>query len=292
MRLTRRRFLWISAAAAMPSRARSETSRWIGRAFGSEASIELTGPGAEDALQSVLALIRKTEAIFSLYDPASVLVQLNTVGQLSPVPEALVPVLKSASLVQKATAGAFDPTVQTIWDGLRLGRRQGHLVGWSHVDISSGAIRLKSGQSLTFNGIVQGHVTDLVADELERRGFRRALVAVGEHRGIGGPWRLALEDPAYGALGTRTIRDGAIATSSPGAMVLSNGDMHILAPGPQWRSRWSTVSVEADQAMTADAFSTAACLMREAEIRDAMGHLPGIRRVTTVDFDGRLRTLS
>ena len=54
----------------------------------------------------------------------------------------------------------------------------------------------------------------------------------------------------------------------------------------------STASVEAESAALADALSTACCLLEPDEIRRAMAALPRIRRVTLVDGEGRLRTLT
>ena len=114
---------------------------------------------------------------------------------------------------------------------------------------------------------------------------------IGEHRALGGPWRLGLSDPAAGYLGTRTLADGAIATSSPAALRLGMGG-HILDPRGLRAPLWSTASVEAESAALADALSTACCLLEPDEIRRAMAALPRIRRVTLVDGEGRLRTLT
>ena len=122
------------------------------------------------------------------------------------------------------------------------------------------------------------------------REIRQALVDMGEFRALGGPWRLGLVDPAQGYLGTRTLTGGAVATSSPGALMLGDTG-HILDPRGQGGARWSTVSVEAERAALADAFSTACCLMTAEEIRQAAKALPGIRRVTLVDREGDVRVV-
>ncbi len=83
------------------------------------------------------------------------------------------------------------------------------------------------------------------------------------------------------------LRNGAIATSSPGAMSLGD-QAHILHPKSQ--PRWSTVSVEAQTASLADGLSTAMVLATRDQIA-AWRRLAGLHRVTVVDFDGNLSTL-
>ena len=111
------------------------------------------------------------------------------------------------------------------------------------------------------------------------------LVNIGEYRALGGPFKLGLSDPTQGHLGTRTLQDGAIATSSP---ILPGSASHILH-----RSQtplWSTVSVEATTATRADCLSTALCLTPRDQIAEIRQH-PDISRITLVDFDGNLTTL-
>ncbi|MCR8547559.1 FAD:protein FMN transferase [Salipiger sp. P9] len=293
MTLTRRRFLSISAAAlcAGPALAMSP-ARWRGVALGAEAEITLHGPGAGDALAAAVVRLRAVERCFSLYDPGSELSRLNRVGRLRPSEEfrALV---SMAETVHRATDGAFDPSVQPLWQALALGGdvdAARAVVGWDRV-AQGREIVLGPGQALTFNGIAQGFATDAVAELLAARGFDHALVDAGEFRVLGGPWRLGLADPAQGYLGTRTLTGAAVATSSPGALMLGDTG-HILDPRGQGGARWSTVSVEAERAALADAFSTACCLMAAEEIRQAAKALPGIRRVTLVNRDGDLRTVA
>lgn len=289
-RPTRRRFLTVCAAfAATPAAAWAES--WQGRAFGAEAKISLRGPRRETAaaLAEARGLIRQFEALFSLYDPGSDLVRLNRRGSIRPAPHfrALV---EAADFAYRLTEGLFDPTVQPLWLALAKGGDTSAAraaIGWDKVHIGAGAITLGPGQGLTFNGIAQGYATDAVAAMLQARGFSQALVNIGEYRGIGGPWKLGLEDPSHGALGLRTLNEGAIATSSALATPLgANGHILHKAGAPQW----STVSVEADDAWVADALSTALILAGPDQVR-RIRRAPGVRRITLVDASGDLMTV-
>ena len=245
MTLSRRRFLAISAAmlGAGPARSAATPARWRGVALGAEAEITIHGPGAERALAEALALVRAVEAEFSLYDPGSALSRLNRAGRLAPSPT-FAELLGLVDRVHAATGGAFDPTVQPLWEALARGGSLGPAraaVGWERVRLGGGEVRLGAGQALTFNGIAQGFATDAVADMLEARGFGRALVDIGEHRALGGPWRVGLADPVAGYLGTRTLDMGAIATSSPDALRLGL-EGHILDPRGGRGTRYARTS--------------------------------------------------
>ena len=143
-------------------------------------------------------------------------------------------------------------------------------------------IALAPGQALTLNGIAQGFATDLVTATLKQAGIEQTLVNVGEFRGLGGPWRLGLRDPEHGYFGTRTLGDGAIATSSPRG-TLVQGREHILHR--EATPLWSTVSVEAENATIADGFSTA-LTMAPLDVIEAVRGQYGIRRIIVIDRAG------
>ncbi len=289
--MNRRRFLTISAAAcATPALA--ETHRWHGRAFGAEISIIIKGPGAiaAEALAQARSVVTEVEALFSLYDPGSALSRLNATGRLRDPDPQFLALVQQADRAYQLTGGLFDPTVQPLWrahatgDDLQVARG---LVGWDRVQFGSDAVRLGAGQALSFNGIAQGFATDLVTSRFAALGLTDVLVNIGEHRALGGPWRLAIVDPDHGGLGTRSLHDGAIATSSPGTMRLGSA-MHILHP--QSQPEWSTVSVEANTATMADYLSTGLCLAPHDQVMSVMAH-PQVRRITLVDLQGDLHSL-
>jgi thiamine biosynthesis lipoprotein len=288
--MRRRRFIQVVAAAAMarPAFARADTQRWRGRAMGADVALDLHGATPAD-LEAALAEIRAAEAQFSIYDAGSELSRLNAGGG-GAVSGPMAEILALCDRMHRATGGLFDPTVQPVFAALARGEAPPwDRVGWDRVTLRAEAVRLAQGQALTLNGIAQGFATDRVREVLAARGLSRALVSVGEHSAIGGPFRLGLEDPAQGRIGTRTLRDGSLATSSPGALPLDAQHAHILHPRGAV-ARWSTVSVMARSAALADAASTALCLAPLAEaarITRALG-----LTTTLVDADGDVTQLS
>jgi FAD:protein FMN transferase len=282
--MNRRRFLALSAAAiATPAQAQT---RWQGRAFGADCALTLSGPARqiEAALATLPALIEAIEADFSLHRP-SALTRLNATGHLPDPSPAFRALMNLADAIHQLTDGAFDPTVQPLWQAAAEGRATTAPIGWHHVQRGPD-ITLHPGMALTFNGIAQGFGADAVKAHLAGHGFDQALIDMGEAAALGGPFRLGLQDPIYGQISTRTLTGTAIATSSPKA-TLVNGQPHILHPRGL-PALWSTVSVEATSAALADALSTALVFLTADQI--VRLHPPGLIRVTLVDPDGNLTT--
>ncbi|OOY03198.1 FAD:protein FMN transferase [Thioclava sp. F28-4] len=282
--MKRRRFLQISAAALCAG-ARAQAATWTGQAFGAEIALDLRG-GVRNRqdMRAIRDEIQEIENTFSLYRESE-LTRLNATGRCRPS-AAMSEVLALSRRVHLATLGAFDPTVQPLWDALANGNSGASLrtkIGFETVRVAAD-IRLGPGQALTLNGIVQGYAADRVRDLLVARGYSDVLVDMGEFAAIGGPFDLGVLDPSAGLLARLQLRDGrAMATSSPGALALPGGS-HILGPQGQL-PRWSTVTVEAKSAALADAASTAFVLMERDEIARSAARL-GLDAVHLVDFDG------
>ncbi|MBC7143848.1 MAG: FAD:protein FMN transferase [Thioclava marina] len=282
--MKRRRFLQISAVAALAGHPAQATS-WQGQAFGAQIGIDIRGAkNIGHDLNEIQDEIEAIEATFSLHRPSE-LKELNARGRARPS-AAMRDVLELARLVHHATEGAFDPTVQPLWQALadgRDGQAERMSIGFERVEIGE-EIRLGQGQGLTLNGIVQGYAADRIRALLIARGYRDVLVDMGEFAAIGGPFTLGVSDPAAGMLARLVLTDGqAVATSSPGALVLPGGS-HILGPKGQ-RAIWSTVTVEAPSAALADAASTAFVLMDRKAISRSATKL-GLSEVHLVDFEG------
>jgi thiamine biosynthesis lipoprotein len=290
--MKRRRFITLAAAfACAPAGARADT--WSGQALGAEVSVTLHGPRemTERALSDVPRLLHTIEQTFSLFKATSDLSQLNRMGHLSNPNSLMQRLMARADTAHRASGGLFDPSIQPLWEALALGRDTDHArqaLGWSRVRWSKRTITLQQGQALTFNGIAQGFATDVMRDMLVGHGATQALVNIGEQAAIGGPFTLGLADPVYGHLGTRSLRDMAIATSSPAAMVLGD-QTHILGPRGDL-PLWSTVSIEAPSATMADALSTAAVFMDLNALR-RLKLAAKLHRITLVDSDGNIQTV-
>ena len=297
-KLSRRRFLTISAAAVAAGSVRAgDLYQWKGVALGARATITLSHPDAPAILRRVRAEIDRLEDIFSLYRPDSALVRLNREGRLDNPPFELLECLGLCGAVHDATGGAFDPTVQPLWTlyaeaaGRGAVPAEGALaaalarVGWAGVELGAGRIAFRRpGMALTLNGIAQGYVADRVAALLRAEGLTDVLVDTGELRALGGRpggggWPVALQAGARRIPDAVRLRDMALASSAPAGTMLGGAVGHVFDPasGRPAPARWTLVSVSAPSAALADGLSTAGCLMRRDAFARAVGAFAGAR---------------
>src|SRR5690606_13114146 len=95
-------------------------------------------------------------------------------------------------------------------------------VGYRGIHLEGRHVRLaRPGMALTLNGIAQRYVTHRVTELLHDAGLDRALIDMGEIRGLNlaqaaMPWRAGLADPDTPGriLHTVTLHNQALATSS------------------------------------------------------------------------------
>lgn len=288
--VTRRRVLAVAAAAAglalLPAGARAARTAlrtWRGTALGASASITLHHPDPAEADRLIalcLAELERLERVFSLYRADSALVRLNREAELRDPPADLVRLLSEAAALSERTGGAFDVTVQPLWQlyaahFARAGADPAgpppaavaatlRLVGHRHLRVEPDRVWFdRRGMAATLNGIAQGFVTDRVADLLRAHGMRSVLLDLGEVRALdrhpdGRPWTVGVGDPRQSD--RLEIVDAAVATSAgQGASLDPRGRVtHLFDPvtgaSP---GHWRSVTVVAPTATVADALSTA-----------------------------------
>jgi thiamine biosynthesis lipoprotein len=311
--LTRRRVIAIVAAAAgsaclTSGRARAaDPVRWHGSALGAQVSIEIYHPAPAEAERLVGACIedvRRLEQQFSLYRTDSAICTLNRSGILVAPDADMVALLKTSLAFADLTDGAFDPTVQPLWqlyadhfsaerpdpDGppspalvetlMKVGR-DGLLVSRDRVALT------RRGAAITLNGIAQGYATDRVVDRLRSAGLSTSLVNMGEIRAIGArpecaPWCVGLGDPDRPGALTETIDlvDRAVATSAGAGFRFDPAGRftHLFDPATgRSPSLYRSVSVIAPTATEADALSTAFSLMPVSRIHDIVAARPNVQ---------------
>lgn len=322
-KLTRRRMVAIVAAAAGSALLSGgqrvwagELVRWRGSALGAQVSIDIFHPDweeAEKAIQVCLAEVRRLERQFSLYRPDSAICALNRSGILVAPDADMVALFKASLQFSDLTDGAFDPTVQPLWqlyaghfsseqpdpDGPPAERLAEALakVGRSGLRVSEQRVALlRRGAAVTLNGIAQGYATDRVVDVLRARGLSTTLVNMGEIRALGAradgtAWRVGLADPDQpGALtGTVDLVDRAVATTAGAGFRFDRSGRftHLFDPRTgRSPALYRTVSVIAPTATEADALSTAFSLMPASHIGVVAAARAGVQvRLITVDGD-------
>ena len=288
MNVTRRRFLTISAAATLLSGERYDEYRWAGKALGAETSLVFRAPKdmAEDTISSVLGLVERFENTFSIYRDTSEISTLNQVAYVKPS-KLFFELAGYVDDIYRNSNGYFDPSIQSVWG-------QTHdLINdqrWQNVTLTRDRIVLPENTQISFNGIAQGFLTDLVAAHLRTHGFKDVLVNFGEFKGIGGPWNVGLQQPN----GFRSVRlnNTAIATSAPNAMRQSNGSSHMINPFGDKNIEYMSVSVEHHSAMIADALSTSFVFMSPDKIQNVISKSYPNSRVHLITKDEKMVSLN
>ncbi|MCV0427946.1 MAG: FAD:protein FMN transferase [Roseibium sp.] len=313
-KVNRRRFVKICAAAAAGlaltpglTNAQPILHRWRGVALGAKAEINLLHEDrdkAQELFRLVETEIRRLEAVFSLYREDSELARLNRDGRLTAPSLDMINLLGLSQRIHVVTEGAFDPSVQPLWDFYARQASEEKAVkssaldavvrrtGFRHVVYEPGFVEFgREGMALTLNGIAQGYITDRVAALLAARGCVDMAVDLGEisasGNGIGSEvsgrkgWAVTLRpDPEVPDVETKIeIVDAAVASSARKGTTFDQAGTvsHILDPrtGLPVQSDLTAASVVARTAAYADGLSTAALVCGEKVLSSALAHVPG-----------------
>lgn len=288
--------------------------RWNGTSLGCPSRLFICHPDhliAQQIAAQCAAEIRRLEAIFALYRADSELAQLNRDGRLEAPSVDLLLVLAQCQRLAALSGGAFDVTVQPLWDlyaGHFFGgsaappegpepkaiERALKLVDWQSIDVTTRQVRLaRPDMGLTLNGIAQGYVTDRVTAILRDHGCDRILADMGcselrahGRRADGRPWRIGLADPRQPArlAVTLDLCDRALCTSGGyGTKFEATGRFHHLFDPATGGSahHYLAVSVFATSAMIADALSTALYTTPPERGARLLEAFPGISALVT-----------
>ncbi len=246
-------------------------------AFGTEISVKVLHDDAhtaELAIADALAQARTVDALMSIYRPGSEVHTLNRDGCLARPSGHLLAVLREAARLSALSDGAFDITVQPLWDLARQGRDRAPalpLIGWQRMFADASGVILRPGMAITLNGIAQGYALDLARAALAARGIRHALIDTGEFgalgkAGQGRAWTLAVQDPrrAHGYAGVLEFDGRCVATSGDYASAFDNdfSRHHIFDPATgESPAELAAVTVAAPTGILADGLSTACMVM-------------------------------
>jgi FAD:protein FMN transferase len=271
--------LWLPGASA-----KTAALQWRERALvglGTTLSLRAghaDGGRADTALDAAVAAIRHVEQQMSLFIEDSALCRLNRDGVLHQPHPDLVQIFKLAQQVSQKSQGAFDVTVQPLWEVWQKAKRAGHLpsaeqvqsavarVGWQHLQVTQQRIRFaRPHMGATLNGIAQGFASDLARAALESSGIEHALIDTGEWSALGtspqqSPWALGVAHPRrHDALIAKLVlAGGAMATSSDVQYRFGSDDQHhhIFDPKTGYSpSQLASVTVIANNCALADALT-------------------------------------
>lgn len=240
--------------------------------------------------EKISSEILTIEKAASLYLSDSELSQLNQKGTLQASDE-FIKILQIAIHAGDQTQGSFDISIQPLWDFY-----QGStdftsiedallLVNYQNITIHDGLVRLKPNMKLSFNGFIQGYVTDSVFQILTEAGVKSALINGGEYRALGqdynSPWQVTITGDSGQELATLDLKDSeAIAVTAGYGYVFTESptkSSHIFDPRNRKKiNKKSTYVVHANNATNADIYATAAAIVDQSKwdtIKPPTAHL-------------------
>jgi len=258
-------------------------ARRAGFALGSEVSMLALHPSksvAVEALDAAFAELETVESVMSIYRGESQLSELNRRGTLQTPHPYLVSVLKTAQQAAERSNGAFDVTVQPLWDLYTSAKKENRLpsrgeiekvrtrVDWRKLSLSNDRITLKSpGMAITLNGIAQGFAADRAVAALRDRGVTHGLLNTGEIAALGrkasnDPWVVGVQHPRRedAFAGLARLEGLCLSTSGDYETTFSNDFLynHIFDPSTGCSpTAFSSVTVVCASGVEADALSTA-----------------------------------
>lgn len=277
----------------------------MGETFGTTYSVRFIGldqSQASDVRGQINDLFEQIDQQMSLWRDDSELSRFNaSAGEdWFPVSEDTARVVESAIAISRETDGAFDPTVAPLMKLWSFGPEQKPLsvpteeqiaetrqhvgVDGIEVRLSPPALRkLDSAVRLDLNAIAKGDAVDRVAALLQRQMITEYMVEIGGEvrtsgtHNDGRPWSIGIERPIVGERSVQAIvelREASLATSGDYRnYVVADGKRysHTIDPrtGNPIEHAVASVSVVADDCMTADAWATALMVLGPEDGRRA-----------------------
>ena len=285
-------------------------------ALGSDVSTTILGATteqAEQALDAAFAELETVERVMSLYRHDSQLCWLNREGFLYQPHPYLVEVLWAAGTISRQSEGAFDVTVQPLWELFAASNRRGELptdeevfaarqsVNWRAISVKRDRIWLRSPvRAVTLNGIAQGFAADRAVAALRQHGIEHALVNSGEvgclgRKPNGEDWTVGVQHPrmsdAYVSLAALNGRSLATSGDYETRFTDDFSKNHIFDPrSGQSPTELASASILAPTAMQADALSTTAMVLGPERTLALIERLPNVDALLVLKNGRSLRT--
>jgi thiamine biosynthesis lipoprotein len=276
---------------------------------------------ATTAAERAFRRIAQLDHILSDYSDDSELTLLNrrAGGGPTDVGEDLWTVLVRSDQIASRTQGAFDVTVGPsvrLWRRARRTRTAptDDQIAAALERVGASKLRLdprtrqasldKPGMRIDLGGIAKGYACQQALDLLKSLGAGRAMVVGGGEVALAGPppgevgWTIAIQPPAEtlpSPVEYLNLCHASVSTSGDSSQfVVLDGTRysHIVDPrdGRALTHR-RQATVVAPDGMTADALSSAMCVLGTDGAEEVLEQFPGVAcRIDDVDSDGRVRT--
>lgn len=281
-----------------------KNTKLAGTVFGTSYSIIYNSEG--DYQKQIDSLFYVFNKSLSTYQANSLISKINR-NEDSIVDDHFVKVFNASDVIFVETQGAFDPTIGSIvnaWDFGPNGKIQAldsikidslmQFVGMHKIQFQNSYIQKPAGAFMDFNAIAKGYAVDVVGEYLESQSINNYLVEIGGEIRVRGqnvekasPWKVGVEEPHFD--GTQsimkaiTLHDEAMATSGTYRKfkVDDNGERysHIIDTKTGYPSKTNllSISVIAENCMTADAYATAFKTMGKEKVQGFLKNHPELK---------------
>jgi thiamine biosynthesis lipoprotein len=241
---------------------------------------------AEEAMGRAFDEINRLTSLMTRFQSTSYIGHLNTTGSLKGAPSEVMEVLRSSLRYHTISQGAFDITVMPIVDLYQHSFQANNAppspqalketmdrVGSQYLKMTKDSVVFaRSGVEVTLDGIAKGYIIDRAMDLLRQQNIQHALINAGGDivvhggKGEGKPWSIGIQDPwnRKRYVDVVTLNSGAIATSGNYEVFFDREKLfhHLILPNKGTPApSIASVSIQAANAMEADALATTAYVM-------------------------------
>lgn len=297
-----------------------ENIKLSGDVFGTTYAIQYYSENKENFQLQFDSLFSEVNQSMSTYMIDSDISKLNR-NEGNQLDDHFIRVFEESQRIFKETNGVFDPTIGVVvnaWDFGPQGKIQNldslkidslmTFVGLDKVILEGRKIHKPLGTFIDFNAIAKGYGVDVIGEFLEEKGITNYLVEIGgeirckgKNVEKGKPWKVGVEMPHFDGtqsiLKAITIIDASMATSGTYRKFKTdeNGNRysHIIDAKTGYPSKTNllSISVIADQCMTADAYATAFKAMGIEEVKAFLDKHPELKVFLIFENDkGELET--
>ncbi|WP_418638285.1 FAD:protein FMN transferase [Winogradskyella sp.] len=257
-----------------------------GPVFGTSYSVQYHSENDVNYQKQFDSLFTVINESMSTYIPDSKISRINK-GENIELDKHFIHVFNKAKEIYRATEGAFDPTIGAVVNAWDFGP-EGKItkidsttidslmrsVGYNRMGLRDNKIFKSSKSFIDFNAIAKGYGVDVIGEFLESKNITDYLVEIGGEiraRGINlekqSTWKVGIDDPNFEGEQSYSkvipLQDEAMATSGTYRKfkIDENGNRyaHIIDAKTGYPSKTNilSVSVLAEDCMTADAYATA-----------------------------------
>ena len=283
-------FILLILALVLPACQKRGVHQFAGSALGTYFAITYVGEEDPDLPREVDSIFQVICKKYSIFDSTSVVSQINQ-NKPSDCPDDFLEMVKVSLEISKQTNGAFDITVGPLVNLWGFGNKAGKTVTEKEIDsvrafVGYGKLKIEGRTivkederiELNFNAIAKGKAVDDITEFLLKKGYTNCLVDVGgevRNEGMkseGKMWTIGIQVPT-------ATKEGMVESDylfhMPQKSVATSGNYrnykemngerysHITDPrtGQCKTSNLLSVSVIANDCMTADAYATAFMVM-------------------------------